>query len=300
MFMLLNTLVWGAAFPIIKPALTHISPFQFLFFRYIWASLLSVPILIYYLPKVWRRHRRQIFKLIFMIICLELLGTTFALSILYEGLARTTSIEAGTIAVTTPLFTTLMGIWWLHEKEEKNEWMGLLVAISGTMMLTFEPVLSGRIVAAEFSLLGNLLVLSHNLLISFYYVLAKKYYATLPKLFVTSISFWVGVTSLLPLVMMKHNLGLAEVPAMTMNLLNIPSVALASIYMATFGSIIGLTAYIKGQDGMEASEAALFTYLQPLVFIPMGIFFLGESINSIMITAMGIIAIGVVIAERRG
>ncbi len=77
------------------------------------------------------------------------------------------------------------------------------------------------------------------------------------------------------------------------------SVWLASVYMAIFGSIIGLTAYIKGQDGIEASEASLFTYLQPLVFIPAGILLLHETVHPLQIFAMALILFGVYIAEKR-
>jgi drug/metabolite transporter (DMT)-like permease len=78
-----------------------------------------------------------------------------------------------------------------------------------------------------------------------------------------------------------------------------PAVLIASFYMATFGSIIGLTAYIKGQDGIESSEAGLFYYLQPLIYIPLAFLVLGEVIMQNQILALGVILLGVVIAERR-
>ena len=69
--------------------------------------------------------------------------------------------------------------------------------------------------------------------------------------------------------------------------------------MAIFGSIIGFTAYLKGQEGIEASEATLFTYLQPLIYIPMGILLLHENVSLIQIISLMIILIGVLIAEKR-
>ena len=76
-------------------------------------------------------------------------------------------------------------------------------------------------------------------------------------------------------------------------------VLLAVLYMSLFGSIIGLTAYIKGQDGMEASEASLFTYLQPLVYIPLSVLWLHEQLTLTMLVAMVLIGIGVYSAEKR-
>ena len=73
----------------------------------------------------------------------------------------------------------------------------------------------------------------------------------------------------------------------------------ASGYMAIFGSIIGFTAYLKGQEGIEASEATLFTYLQPLIYIPLGILLLNEKVHPVQIGSLFIILFGVIIAEKR-
>src|SRR5690554_5472870 len=126
--LLLNTVLWGAALPVVKPALSHTTPFQYLLYRFIFAALFSLPILIFYL---WKK--RKLWKHIPTIIGLELIGTTLALGFLYEGLARTSSLEASMIATTTPLFTTLGGILYLKEKEERHEWVGLAIALCGTV-----------------------------------------------------------------------------------------------------------------------------------------------------------------------
>ena len=41
-----TAIIWGAAFPIVKPALAYISPQQFLFLRYSLAAIVMLPILI--------------------------------------------------------------------------------------------------------------------------------------------------------------------------------------------------------------------------------------------------------------
>lgn len=69
--------------------------------------------------------------------------------------------------------------------------------------------------------------------------------------------------------------------------------------MAVFGSIVGLTAYIQGQDGIESSEASLFWYLQPLIAIPLAFIVLGEKALPLQWLGLGLVLIGVAIAERR-
>lgn len=289
--MLVNTFAWGAALPIVKPALSFITPYEFLLYRYIFAAIFSFPLLLYYVPKV-----KHLWRSIGVIIVLELIGTTLALGMLYEGLSRTSSIQASLIASTTPIFVIFGGVLFLREKEEQHEWIGLILAMIGTLILTMEPLWIGHDALGPFSWVGNALVIGQNLATAAYFLLAKKLYLGIPKLFVTTISYYVGMMSFLALFLFSPNS--VNIPHHTMiHNLSIPSVLLSVLYMSTFGSIIGLTAYIKGQDGMEASEASLFTYLQPMVFIPIGILFLKESLSPLTVFAVCLIFGGVFVAE---
>lgn len=287
--MLVNTVAWGAALPIVKPALSFITPYQFLFYRYIFASLFSLPLLFYYLPKI-----KHLWKSITTIIILELIGTTLALGMLYEGLSRTSSIQASLIAATTPIFIILGGIWYLREKEEKHEWIGLGLAVIGTLILTIEPMWLGKEQLGSFSFLGNLLIVGQNIATAAYFLLAKKLYKGIPVLFATTISYYVGLVSFAIIIWLSGN----HLDLYHLTTFNLP-VLFAVIYMATFGSIIGLTAYIKGQQGMEASEASMYTYLQPLVFIPIAIFMLGENVSWLTMISIGLIGCGVWFSEYR-
>lgn len=291
-FLLINTVVWGAALPIVKPALDVTTPFQFLLYRYLFAAILSLPILGWFL---WKK--RNLLKSVPTIIGIELLGTVAALGFLYEGLDRTTSLEASIIANTLPFFVVLGGIFFLREKEERREWLGLLIALAGTTYLTIEPLLDGRLFSGEISFTGNLLVVGHNVAQAAAFLLAKRHYQKLPKFFVTSISFYIGIVSFAVLAMVKNNFSLAELFTLTVQELQISSVFFASAYMALFGSIIGLTAYIIGQSKMEASEASLFWYLQPIVYVPLAVSFLREPVTPGTLIALVTIVAGVVLAE---
>jgi drug/metabolite transporter (DMT)-like permease len=292
-FMLVNAICWGAALIVVKPAFDVTTPFRFLLYRYLIAGLISLPLLFHYLPKI-----KKPAKAIKTIIPLELLGTTLTLSLLYFGLARTSAIEASMLATTAPIFVTLFGILLLKEREEKHEWIGLGLAFIGTMLLTVLPIFYGSTQFNRISIDGNLFVIGQNIATALYFVLAKKYYKKLPKLFVTTISFYVGLATFFALSVWEAG-NLAILFQSIAADFQFPSVWIASIYMATFGSIIGLTAYIKGQDGIEASEAALFTYLEPLVYIPLGIFLLLETVYPIQFISLALIILGVFVAEKR-
>ncbi|MBD3250274.1 MAG: EamA family transporter [Candidatus Pacebacteria bacterium] len=299
LYLLINTVCWGAALIVVKPALSFTTPFRFLFYRYLLASFLSLPILFSFVKQKKFQKKLSAGQLA-KIFSLELLGTTLALSLLYLGLARTSAIEASLLATTTPIFITLAGIFLLKERQEKHEWLGLLLSFVGTVVLVFNPILTNSTqFKLTFSLAGNLLILTQNLTIALYYVLAKKAYHQLPKLLVTSLSFWVGLITFFFLSLSQLNFDPPLLWQAVLHDWQQSSVTLASLYMATFGSIIGLTAYIKGQEKIEASEASLFTYLQPLVYLPLGFVLLNEKINPWQITSLLIILLGVVMAEKR-
>lgn len=312
-FLLINTVVWGLALIIVKPSLEFTTPFRYLLYRYVFAAICSIPILLYYWPKI-----KDKFSAIKKVILVEFFGTALSLGLLYIGLSKTTAIEASFLSTTSPIFVVLAGIFYLREKQETHEWIGLATAFSGTIVLTLLPVILNGMSPQGLSLEGNLLIILQNVAYAIAMVLAKKHYKNLPKLFVAGISFYFGTVVFLLLSLIE--IGTTDLASgMSFGLnggLNIStiitqftqavqadfthqSVWLASVYMAIFGSIIGLTAYIKGQDGIEASEASLFTYLQPLVFIPAGILLLKETVHPLQIFAMMLILLGVYIAEKR-
>ena len=280
-----NAIIWGAAFPLVKPAFSFISPIQFLYLRYLLASVLILPLLIHLL----RKHRPN-FKTILKIAALETLGAPVALSLLYLGLANTSVIEAGLIGSMYPFLITLGGIFILKEVEEKKEWWGLGLSLIGTILLVIEPIFNGT--HLSFSLKGNMLILLHNFVVAGYYLTAKRFYKNQPKLLVTGLGYWV---SLLVFFVFLRFQNIPTTPA----LLNIPAVLIASGYMGVFGSIIALTLYLKGQDIIEASEATLFSYLTGIFTIPFAFFLSGEVVTPIQLAAVAIIAAGVFLGEYR-
>jgi len=280
-------LIWGVALPIVKPSLEFVSPYQFLYFRYLIAAPLLLPVLISYAFKL-----KLSLKTYLKIIALEILGTPIALPLLYQGLKLTSGLEASLLGATGPIFTILGGIIFLSERESKREWRGLALSFLGTSLLIFEPLLIGKNHSIGFSLMGNLLILGHNLLNTAYLLMAKKLYRKLPKLFVGSVSYPVALTSLWLILAFSNQ-------STTLALLSIPAVALASGYMAILGSIVALTLFLYGQNLIEVSEASLFVYLQGIIAIPAAWVILNEVPTWPMAGAIILITGGVILAEKR-
>lgn len=271
-------------------------PTRFLMYRYALASLLTLPLL-------WKERARLLAlgRKIWQFIGIELLGSVLALTLIYEGLKRTSAIEAGLITTAQPIFIIFDGMLFLHEKQKRHEWFGVLIALAATLYLTVLPLVSEG-TPSRISIVGNILVIGYVVANMFYYPLAKKIYTGFPKLFATSISFWTAGISFAVLSLFEnwHISGSESsiVSTIGTDLQSLP-VLVASGCMAVFGSIIGLTAYIKGQQGIEASEASFFQYLQPLVYIPLAVVFLNEQITIEQILALLVLVGGLAIAETR-
>lgn len=288
LLLIINTIVWGLAIPVVKPALSFTAPERFLFYRFLLAALLTLPFLILNWNK-WKLNLKTVVK----ISLLELIGTTLILWLLYYSLKFTSAIDASLLASVSPLFVILTGIFILKEKETKKEWRGLTLALLGTFIITVGPLINqDNHLSGNF--LGNALILLQNIIWAGYLVMAKKTYRKVSMLAVTTVSFWIGTISFFILSLPSGN-PLTFLGAEIMQ----SQVFWAVIYMAIFGSFIGATAYLAGQNLIEISEASLFTYLQPLIAIPASLIFLRETISPLTIMAIILIFIGVITGEKK-
>lgn len=285
--LIINTIAWGAAAPIVKPALSFITPEQFLFYRFLIASLVSLPFLIPILLKSKLKFG-DIAKIVF----LELLGTTIILELIYVSLRLTSAIDVSLISSTSPLFVTFAGIYFLREKETKREWKGLFLALAGSILITIGPLVRNSHSVFRGSFEGNMLMIFQNILWALYLIIAKKTYQKFPKIAVTGVSFFVGLASFYILSLPSGN----PLTGFAQHMSHV-SVAIAVVYMAVFGSIIGATTYLFGQNLIETSEASVFTYLQALVALPLSVLWLGEQVTPVTIFGAIIIAIGVYLGE---
>lgn len=279
LILLLNTALWGFSAPIIKYSFQYISPSAFLFYRYIFAAAIFLPIFLIYRSRT--NHKINHAKTIII----ALIGTPLCLLPLFYGLNQTSAIEASILESTSPIFTILMCLIFLKESLKPKEWKGLALALIGTFMIALEPIISGNN-HLTLSIQGNLLIILANIIWTAFILLSKKFKTNPIYLcfysFLVSIPFFYFVST-------SQNASLA------LNSLALPGI----LYMAIGGSIIAFWAYQEGQKRIEASEAAIFTYLKPAFAIPLSILWLKEAFSPVAITATVLIIVGVFISEKR-
>ncbi len=295
--LLIAHIISGALFVIVKPSLGILEPSDFLLYRFVIAFVATLPIWFFF-----RNYVGTIAGAInsyARVVPLELAGTALPLLLVYEGLSRINAISGNLLATTQPLFITFFGVWLLREREEAHEVAGLLLAFGGTVLLTLLPIINSAEAMTNSSFLGNILVMTSLVLTGIYYPVAKRRYHNFPKFLVTLISIQVNIVVFGALTLQRSGFSGMEVLGRIMQHAYYPEVWLAVGYSALAVTLFSWTFQIKGQEHIESSEASLFSYIQPLVYLPLGYLVLGEVITLGQLVALGAILLGVYIAEKR-
>lgn len=273
--LLITAIIWGAAPPIIKYTLNFISPIDFLLYRFLIVSLLLLIPLILRIKKVKPTKNQWPQYLI-----LGFLGTPLTLFLLFTGMNKATAMAGSIIWVIAPILVILGGAFWFKEQVTLREKIGIGLVLTGTLMTIFQPLLQAQSMLHQ-NVLGNLLIFLGTVAWATFTLLAKK--AKLDSFILTASSFLVGTLVLLPF-FQPASLSWPALPGI--------------IYMAVFGSIIAYFTYLYGHQQIEVSEAAIFTYLQPLFGVPLAAIWLKEIITLSFLIGVILIATGVFIAEK--
>lgn len=284
--LILFYLLMAPAAQLIKPILEHIDPHHYLLVRFAIATPLT-----YILLRQVKSYKHMNLKLVLRVIMIGILGQVNNL-IVYTALTHTTSLQTSLMSNTTPILVTLAGVFFLNEREEQHEWLGLFVSVVGTLIVLFSPYLASHAQAAfTFSLYGNTLLLLHVLLVVVEIILVKAWIRDVPIELHASAQVWIG------LVVFLIVSSLSPIPNPSLSVIMQPAVIWPILYMAIFGTIVSYFLFYYGYRTIEASEATLFNYLGPVVYVPLSVVWLGEKIVPLQIVGLVLIVCGVVIAE---
>lgn len=285
LLLLLSSIIWGVAGPVIKYTLDFLPPFNFLFWRFVITSLVTLPIFVWYLKKhpiklAWLPH----------LIVLGVLATTINLSFVFLGFDRTSAMEGTLLGAMSPVFVAIGGIVFLKEKVTRRELAGIALAVGGTVFTVLEPLIAGGFLGRE-AALGNFFMLLYGISWMIYVLLAKRWAKLGMRPFhVVAVSFFVGPPTFLPAALLERG---QLFPLWTVSL----NAMAGLLYMSILSSLVAYTAYQVGLWIIEASEADVFNYLHPIWAAPFALTWLGERITLTFLVGAFLIALGVVIAE---
>ena len=284
----LSAAIWGIGLPLIKKSYDQASPMEFLFHRYAFATVVSLPVVIIF----WSKLKFKI-KDLPELIGIGMLAGVISHILLYVGLDKTSAIEASLLGTLTPIFIVIGGGFFLKEIVTRSEKIGIAIAFLGSIVVVVEPFFNGD---QGFNLnhaLGNLMVLANCITwgaaMLWMKKVADKYHP-----------FTIAFTSFVTAAVAYYFLVGLTVPDFTLGqIINQPLALTASLYQGILGSVIALLLYQLSQKFIEASEATLFSYLIPLFSIPLAMIWLGEMPTPAFIFGGLIVILGLIVAEKR-
>lgn len=289
-FSLITTsLIWSAGAVFIKYSLNYTTPYTFLFFRFAIVSIIFLPILI----NIIRKEKLTLTELINLFL-IGTLSTTVTLVLLFWGTKLTSATEAVIINSLSPIFIITGAAIFLKERVTRWQKIGISLAFLGSLAAIIQPLVQNGISGG--SITGNLLVLTAAMTwASFTLIIRKNEKAKkISPLSVTATSFIAGFITITPFYFLQNPQNRIPLESLVTHQA-FPGI----IYMSILGSCIAYFTYNLGYSLIEASNASIFTYLQPVFSVPMAIIFLGEKIDTFIIFGAILILTGIFLTEYK-
>lgn len=279
--LIIANLIWGAAPPIFKLALTDIHPYTLAFLRFFLASLLMLP----FMKSKFKVQGKDYIK-VFLI---GFFGITINIIFFFLGLLYAPSINASIIGSAGPVFIILFSFLLLRAKPRKKILVGALLGLIGVLMFLITPlfrtgahIVSLGNVFLLISALGGIVhaIIGHDLL--------KKY----SVLIITFWSFVIGTLSFVPFFVQEVN-QYGFLP-------NLSIQGLAGIiFGAVLSSFVAYYLYNSALKLLPAADVSIFAYLDPIATLIVAAWLLGEKPDSIFIIGALLVFGGIFIAEGR-
>lgn len=305
-------LIWSAAGPIIKLTLHSLSPFTFLFLRFLIVGAILLPYTLYILQRI------KIDKKDYLNIVLLGIFSQSSIILIFVALKYTTALDAALISTAGPLLSMAAGHYFYNDKINSAVKYGTIITLLGTLVITIEPTFShlGGDASTSQRIMGNLLVMLYNLAYllfiiwtkislgqtssivkkTLHFVHIKPFTKHYPTTLTTALSFYVGLLTMIPFAI-GESAGIIGngVPVDFFNLNG--SVWLGLMFLAIFSSIVAYFLFEWSLSKVTVTDTAIMSYLQPLVTMPFAYLLLRELPTKTGLVGTAIIFAGVALAE---
>ena len=291
LYLLIVSLIWGAASPVVKNTLQWFDPWLFLTYRFFVSSLIAFPYLTFTGIKSPKKPGDQ-----WLTIATGLVSAPLSLFLFFEALDKTTALSGSLITAAGPLFLVLGGMLFFRDRITRNEKIGIGIAIFGTILTVIGPLILNGHSDTLGKLEGNTLMLLAVITDIIGALMSKEAMKKgIHPTLVAQVQFILGFTIFLPILFLRQSPELVWT-----SLITAPLPAHAGVfYMAVLSGTVAYTIRNVAVKTIEVSESALYQYLQPLWAAILAVLWLHEAITPSYIVGGVIIAIGVYIAEFR-
>ena len=268
--------IWAAAFVGVRFLSTSIPPLLGATIRFLFASLFFSIFLFKHIPKLI--YRQWIYIFLAALSGIYLYNFTFFLA-----LQSVSASEAAIFMAITPALTALIGVLFLKEKLSKLGWIGIILALSGEMVILQVDTMIDLKTGEQF-----LTIAIFSFMI--YGIIGKQLLKNLPTLPVISLVVITGTVMLVISLFFVNQPIKLELPFSNWLIL---------IFLGVICTGIGNTIYYRGIKKIGLIKTTYFINLIPFFVVLQGALFLHEQLSFRWMTGGILILIGIIFVTKK-
>ena len=257
----LASALWGTGFFFGKIALAEMNVGAMVFYRFFFATLALLPLILNHRPTFTPREWRTL-------LIASFLGVPLQFLIQFYGLSRTTVSHASLMVGTLPVILAIGAAVFAHERMDALGWVAVSASTLGAALIAFGH--SGHADAGP-TLTGDLLIVASLTIALFWILLNKSLLARHTPIVVTVYGLIAGTLMLVPIV--PAIWGMPPVHGVSLK---------AWAALAASGILCTATTTLLWNWGLTkvpASQAGVLLNMEPLIGSLLGIFLLGETLG---------------------
>lgn len=282
LFLVVLSIVWGSSFILIKKGLIGLTAFQLGSLRIIFTAIFLFTIGYKSLKKIKKQHYKPI-------IASAILGTFFPVYCFALAETEIDSVIASILNSLTPLNTLIFGCIFFKMVFHKNQLIGVVVGLLGTLLL----IMSGANLNPEQNYLFSVFVIIASVCYAFNVNIIKLYMQDLNAMSIATGNF---VVITIPAFIVLIFTGFFNSETLTSPIVH--QSMLYIVVLSIVGTGIAKVCFNRLVQVSTPIFSSSVTYTIPIVALIWGVLD-GEKINIMQLVATGIILAGVFLANRK-
>lgn len=279
--LILAHIIWGGNFVVAKVTLQEFPPMSLAFLRFSFACLFLAPFFFSQSKKV-KIDKKDLPSLIAVGVFIITLNIAF----FFEGIKRTTAIDASVLTLIIPILSVLLGWGYFKEKIYLINLLGIFLSLVGALVIIGLPQLLTGSISTQM-LLGNILIIFASISWVIGAAFSKQMLKKYPSLIVTAIAFMVGAV----VMFIPATLEYFENPSWPQQITVLGLFGLT--YMILLSSISAYFLFEWGLSKTSIIAADLFQYIEPFVASFLAVMILAEKVTVPFTIGAVLIAVGV-------
>jgi len=271
--------LWGCGFFFGKIAMREMSVGHMVLYRFGFAVLAMLPLLVTHPPKFNRREWG-------VLLVASFLGVPVQFLLQFYGLSLTTVSHAALMVGMMPVILAVGAAAWAHERMDRVGWLALAGSTCGAALIAL-----GHVAGGGSSLAGDLCVVA-SLAIALFWILANKHLMeTHGPIQVTVYGQALGTVMLAVWVPLQYGMP----PVMGISWKAWAALAASGVLCTATTTLL----WNWGMTQVPASQAGVLLNMEPLMGSLLGVFVLGERLGPTAWAGGGLILVSAVTLTTR-